>query len=528
MASTSAEAKPIKEKRSAGGVMKLFSGAVIQPILFLSVIGIVLAICAILRLTFMPQVLQTIGTFFFLIFLQAGISNLPVILAVGLTVCFAHKKKNDAAVVGLLTFLVYLYANHTFLQMTGGLIDAETLTGTGQGTVLGLQVDDMGVFAGIIVGCLSGWIFNRTCDKQFPEAMRIYGGSRFAGFCCMMMAVALGIVVTWVWPVLNAAISAIADFVEMTGAFGVFVYGFLNRFLIPTGLHHLVYMPFLYSAIGGTATIAGETYEGAYAIYMAELANPTAITQIDPSVRYMFFGFSKIWGSIGSVLAFIHCARPERKNDVRSMMLPAMGVAILAGITEPLEFLYLFASPLLWFVHSLLDGLGQMLEYVLGFRLMAYGGITDLIPGMIAFPIGMSRWYVYFILGVIMCAAWYFSFVFLIQKLDLKVIGREDTAAAVSMSKASTVGGAKGVAALGDVQDVIDGLGGKDNIKAVVNCMTRLRVDVYDISKVDQDKINRFKNSGIVMKEDNVQIIVGLKVDDVCEAINEKLGVVQE
>lgn len=517
----------IKEKRSAAGVMKLFSGAVIQPILFLSIIGIVLAICAILRLSFMPGFLQTVGTFFFLIFLQAGISNLPVILAVGLAVAFSHKKRTDAAVVGLLSFLVYLYANNTFLSMTGGLIEADTLTGTGQGIVLGIQVDDMGVFGGIIVGCLTGWIFNRTCDKQFPEAMRIYGGSRFAGLCSMMAAVALGIVVTWVWPILNIGINATANFVEWSGAVGMFVYGFLNRFLIPTGLHHLVYMPFLYSAIGGTAQIAGETYEGAYAIYMAELANPTAITEIDPSIRYMFFGFSKIWGSIGSVLAFIHCARPDRKEDVRAMMLPAMGVAILAGITEPLEFLYLFASPLLWFVHSVLDGLGQMFEYVLGFRLMAYSGITDLIPGMIAFPIGVSRWYVYFILGVVFCALWYFSFVFLIQKFELKVPGREDDMA-IAMVQASTATEAKGVAALGDVQDVIDGLGGRDNIKAVINCMTRLRIDVYDISKVNRDQVNRFKNSGIVMKEDNVQIIVGLKVDDVCEMINEKLGIVQD
>lgn len=519
------EAPAIKQKRSAAGVMKLFSGAIIQPILFLSVIGIVLAVCVILRLSFMPAVVQTVGTFFFGVFISAGISNLPVILCVGLTVAFAHKKKTDAAVVAIITFLVYLYANSTFLTMTGRLIDAETLTGTGQGMVLGLQVDDMGVFAGLILGCLIGWIFNRTCDVQFPEALRIYGGSRFSAFCCSMMAVAFAIVVSYVWPVLNAGMNAIADFIEVSGYVGLFIYGFLNRFLIPTGLHHLVYMPFLYSAIGGTATIAGQTYEGAYAIYMAELGNAPQITSIDPSVKYMLFGFSKIFGSIGSVLAFIHCARPERKDDVRAMMIPAMGVAILAGITEPLEFLYLFASPLLWLVHSVLDGLGQTLIFAFGFRLMDYGGILDIVPGVIAFPAGMSRWYVLFLVGAVFTAAWYFSFVFLIQKLDLKVPGREENVVATGTGAAS---GAKGVAALGDVQDIIDGLGGKSNIKAVINCMTRLRVDVYDISKVDQDKINRFKNSGIVMKEDNVQIIVGLKVDDVCEAINEKLGVMAE
>jgi PTS system arbutin-like IIC component len=515
----------IKQKRSASGVMKLFSGAIIQPIMFLSVVGIILAVCVILRLTFMPTVIQTIGTFFFTVFLSAGISNLPVIIAIGLSVALAHKKKTDAAVVSILTFLVYLYANNTFLKMTGRLIQADTLTGTGQGMVLGLQVNDMGVFAGIIIGCLTGWIFNRTCDTQFPEALRIYGGSRFSAFCCTMMAIVFGIVVSYVWPFVNLGINAISTFIGNSGLFGVFVYGFLNRFLIPTGLHHLVYMPFMYSAIGGTATIAGQTYEGAYAIYMAELGNPASVTAVDPSVKYMLFGFSKVWGSIGSVLAFIHCARPERKDDVKAMMLPAMGVAILAGITEPLEFLYLFASPLLWLVHSLLDGLGQMLEFAFGLRLMTQSGILDVIPGIIALPADMTKWYVFFILGVIFTALWYFSFVFLIQKLDLHVPGREENYVATGTT---TVKNAKGVAAMGDVQDIIDGLGGKDNIKAVINCMTRLRVDVKDVSKVDKDKINRFKNSGIVMKEDNVQIIIGLKVDDVCEAINEKLGAVIE
>ncbi|QUC02500.1 PTS transporter subunit EIIC [Atopobium sp. oral taxon 416] len=515
----------VKQKRSALGVMKLFSGAIIQPIVFLSVVGIVLAVCVILRLSFMPAVIQTIGTFFFNVFLPAGISNLPVIIMIGLSVAFAHKKKTDAAVVSILTFLVYLYANNTFLKMTGRLIQADTLAGTGQGMALGLQVNDTGVFAGIIIGCLTGWIFNRTCDTQFPEALRIYGGSRFSAFCCMMMAIAFGIVVSYVWPFVNKGISALSTLIEDSGLFGVFVYGFLNRFLIPTGLHHLVYMPFMYSAIGGTATIAGQTYEGAVPIYTAELGNASTITSIDPSVKYGLFGFSKIWGSIGSVLAFIHCARPERKDDVKAMMLPAMGVALLAGITEPLEFLYLFASPLLWLVHSLLDGLGQMLEFALGFRLMAAGGILDIIPGLIALPAEMTKWYVFFIIGVIFIAVWYFSFVFLIQKLDLHVPGREENYVATGTGAVKNV---KGVASMGDVQDIIDGLGGKSNIKAVINCMTRLRVDVYDISKVDKDKINRFKNSGIVMKKDNVQIIIGLKVDDVCEAINQKLGAITE
>lgn len=260
---TTSQDAAVKQKRSALGVMKLFSGAIIQPIVFLSVVGIVLAVCVILRLSFMPAVIQTIGTFFFNVFLPAGISNLPVIIMIGLSVAFAHKKKTDAAVVSILTFLVYLYANNTFLKMTGRLIQADTLAGTGQGVVLGLQVNDTGVFAGIIIGCLTGWIFNRTCDTQFPEALRIYGGSRFSAFCCMMMAIAFGIVVSYVWPFVNKGISALSTLIEDSGLFGVFVYGFLNRFLIPTGLHHLVYMPFMYSAIGGTATIAGQTYEGA-------------------------------------------------------------------------------------------------------------------------------------------------------------------------------------------------------------------------------------------------------------------------
>ncbi len=537
-------------KKSSGGLMKRFSGAIIQPILYLSVIGILIAFGVLLNLSFMPSFIKAIGSFLEVVVMQAGITNLSVIICVGLTAVFAKKKKSDAAIVGLISFLVYLYANNLFLTNTGMLIDPEsvggTLTGTGQGTVLGIQVDDAGVFMGIILGCLNGWIFNKTCDKQLPDALRIYGGTRWSCFMIILMDIALAIVMAYIWPVLDAGINALTTFIRASGYVGLFVYGFLNRFLIPTGLHHLVYMPFMYTSIGGTATIAGQDYSGAYNIWLAELTNAGSITSIDGSIQYMFFGFSKIWGTIGTVLAFIHTARPERKAQTRALLIPPAMVAILAGITEPLEFLYLFASPVLWLVHSLLDGLFQTLCYVFGFASSQYSGIIDTVVGFIAFP-ALSHWWVWIILGLIGTAAWYFAFVFLINKLNLQTPGREEIegSAIAAVKKAQTQKAAakqtnfadeeteegktgsndmlKSVRELGDPDDIIEGLGGADNIEDLENCFTRLRVTLKDMSKLDEAAINKFKNSGIVKKNDSVQIIIGLRVDDVCAAINERL-----
>lgn len=532
-------------KTDVAGVMKRFSSAMIQPVMFLSVAGIVLALAAVLRMTFMPAVIYGIGDFFYTLMMNGFINNLAVIFCIGLTCALAKKKKTDAAVVGIASFLCFLYADNYWLNLTGGLVDTDVLTGTGQALVLGVQVVDMGVFAAIILGCFNGWIYNKLADVKFPDAVSIYGGTRLGFLVCCIVAGLFGIVATYIWPPVSNAISSLQGFIESSGGIGLFVYGFLNRILIPTGLHHLVYMPFCYTSVGGEAEIAGTVYQGAAMIYAAEIGNISSITAINPSVKYLVFGFSKIFGSVGCVLAFIATAKPEKRAQTKALLIPSCITAVLAGITEPLEFTYLFVSPLLFAVHSVLDGLFQTLLIAVGYMAQC-GSIIDLITGAIIIPWNMSHIYLIIPVGLAAVVIWYVVFRVLIVKLNLKTPGREDDGEEIDLSQmnrkafeaqraAAQVAGASGGAAVvaapagnsydeTDVQHIIDGLGGPDNIVSVMNCFTRLRIDLKDMSLINEDEVNRFKNSGIVRGKSNVQIIVGMKVGDVCEKVLLAMG----
>lgn len=512
-------------------VMKKFSGAIIQPIMFVAVTGIILSVGVILRIDSMPTFLKGIGDFLYNLMMDAGINQLPIIICVGITCAMANRKKVDAAIVSLSMFLFFIYANSAWLSSHNMLTKATEfgLSGTGQAMVLGQQVVDMGVFLGVALGVLTGWIFNKLCDVQFPEMINVYGGTRFVYLVCTFVTIGFAIAMCYVWPGVNSAINACGGFIEKSGNVGLFVYGFLNRFLIPTGMHHLIYVPFLITNLGGTAHIGGEMVSGAYSILMAEFGNIGNITALDPSVKYIFFGFSKVFGCIGIVMAFIKTAKPERKTEVRSLLIPLLLAAVLAGITEPLEFMFLFVSPLLWLVHSVLDGVFQVIIFVLGVRFPFMGGIIDAIPNFVVIPSRLSKWYVLFGVGVVSIFVWYAAFVFLIKKFDIKTPGREDEDS-VSVPQVETKTEIKAAdnglksAVLGDVNDIIEGLGGKENIEVVNNCFTRLRVDVKDTSKINEDKINKFANKGIVKKGNNIQIIIGMKVEIVREDVCQVLG----
>lgn len=510
-----------------------FARAIIQPVMFLTITGTVLALSVILKLQFMPGAIKQCGDFLYNLMMNGYMGQLSVIFCVGLSVAFAKRKKADAAILGLIVFLLFIYANNAWLTLTGSLAKAGAmgLAGTGQTMTLGVQTIDMGVFLGIILGCVTGYVFNKLCDVEFPDIVRIYGGSRLVYLVMIPVVIVLAIVLSYVWPFVNSLISSTAGFMSRSGALGVFIYGFLNRILIPTGLHHLVYMPFLFSPLGGTATIGGKTVSGAMQIWMAQLGNINNIKTLDSSVRFMTFGFSKVFGCIGIALAFIKTAKPENKKVIKGVILPALFVAVMAGITEPFEFSFLFISPLLWVIHSVLDGLFQALAYVLGSRAVLYCGIIDLITSNLPVPIWMSKVYILIILGLIAIPVWYSIFTFLILKLDLKTPGREDSLEEVALTgnandakvKANT--SKENGTGLGDVKDIVEGLGGANNIETVNNCFTRLRIEVKDMNLVNDDVINKFKNSGIVKKGKNVQIIIGMKVQTVCEDMKQYLHI---
>ena len=448
--------------------------------------------------------------------MNGAINHLSIIFCVCIATALAKNKKTDAAIVAVSAFMIFIYANNAWLSLNGMLAESAG-AGTGQAMVLGVQCVDMGVFLGIILGCLIGYIFNKFSDVEFPDVVRIYGGSRLAYIVSIAVTAVLAIVMCYVWPLVNNAISSCLVFINSAGSAGYFVYGFLNRFLIPTGLHHLIYMPFLLTPVGGTAEIAGQAVSGAYPILMAEMGHLADLTALDPSVKYMTYGFTKIFGYIGVTLAFIKTAKPEKKVATRSLLLPLLFVACVAGVTEPLDFMFLFVSPLLWLVHSVLDGLFQVIIFLLGARLQMMSGILNVIPMIIAIPARLSKWYIAFGIGIVAIVVWYFVFTFLIKKFDIKTPGREENdaeAAAIALNEST------------EVNYIIEGLGNQENIVSVSNCFTRLRIEVKDVEKIDEARINQFKNQGIIIKGNNIQIVIGMKVATVCENVKKALNIV--
>lgn len=498
--------------------IQMFSRAIIQPVMFMTVTGLFIAIAAVLKIEQMPEAIITIGNFFFTILSKGVISQLPLIFCVGITAAMAKKKKTDAGILGVTVFLIYIYANNAILTLTNRLADVNeigSLAGTGQAMVLGVQVTDMGVFLGILLGCVSAYVFNKLCDVKFHSYISMYEGTRFAFLVMIFVSIALAVALSYIWPIVNMGIASLVNFVATTGPFGLLVYGFANRMLLPFGLHHLLWMPLYYTPLGGTAHIAGETYSGALNIWLAEIGNISSVTSLDPSVGYLVnFGYIAL--PIGIALALIKTARPENREKIKGVLFPAVSAAIIAGITEPIEFIFLFVSPILWVAHGIIYGLGLLLSNVFGLKLMIHN-IIDTVMYALVVPMELGRQWLIPILLVILTALEYFVFVFLIKKLNIKTIGREVMNDDDLVQSGGQLSESQSVA----LGYIVEGLGGVDNIVEVNNCITRLRIDIVNNDLVDESIIKKYKNSGIIKKNKHIQIVIGVGVDNVKESLVE-------
>lgn len=517
-------------------VMQKFSRSAIMPIKFMAVMGLFLAIAVIMQLQFMPSIIQTFGTLI-KIMMDAMMNNLAIIFCIGIASSMANKKKVEAGLLSLIVFLFFLAANNAWLSLNGMLAKegAMGLFGTGQGLVLGFQVVDMNVFLGMLLGGLTAYIHNKYSDIEFIDLFSIYGGSRFTFILMIPITLVLAISLCYIWPIVNDLIASFSNIILTAGLFGVFLYAFGNRFLIPTGLHHLLWMPFCFTALGGTAEIGGKMYSGAVNIFYAQMANAGTITSLDPSLRFATFGFVKIFGSIAVGLAIIHSAKKERRKEVKGMILPSVFVGAVAGITEPLDFSFLFVSPLLWFVHSLLTAISEVVLWAIGARtFMIYGLIDTVVSNSVLSP-NLTRFYLVIIVGILMSVVWYITFVFLIKKLNIKTPGREEVLEAsnsfVMNSNHNTNLNQESRSATKetssqDLAVVIEGLGGEENIDTVTNCFTRLRVDVKDVKKVSEDMLKQCsQQKGVIINGNNVQVVIGMGVVTFKEAVCDALGI---
>ncbi len=451
------------------------------------------------------------------------INNLGVVFVIGIPAAFAKKDKHHAGIIGFMSYLMYLKTSNVLLEVTGKMAEPSEmlgLIGTGQAEILGIQCVDMSVFGGIILGCIVGYVFNRTSQKSFNGAAQIFSGVRFTFLIMIFVSILFGAADNVIWPWAQKGISALAGVIKNSGTFGLFLYGFLERFLVPTGLHHLVYTPFQFSDLGGVLQAGDNTVVGAYAIAMTELNMP--VEKMSESIYYMAIGFTKMFGYIGIGAAFIHTAYKENKKRVRSTMIPLIVTACLASITEPIDFMFIFCAPVLFVIHAVIAGLFLALLKVFGVTAFCGGNILSSFITNMAAGSEKTNWPMMYVLAAVQIVLYFVVFSFLIKKLDLKTPGRE---AAASEEPAQEGGGVapKNTSLTSNVASLVEGLGGKDNINSTENCFTRLRVNVKDPSLLKDDLINKVPNSGIVKKEDDIQIIIGLKVAEVRTAVEDYL-----
>ena len=498
----------------------VFSKAIIQPVMFMAVTGMILSVCAILKLDIMPDFTKKIGDFIFNILSGGMIGQLSAIFCVGIATALAKPKyKTDAAILGIITFLIFLYANNSWLTITDRLAVAgeQGLYGTGQGMVFGVQVTDMGVFLGISLGVFVGWMVNKFGDIKLHRYLSPYAGTKSVYILIVFATILFAIGLTYAWPIVNSVVEAVVKATTTAGSVGFFFYGFLNRLLLPLGLHHFLWMPIFYTPLGGTAEIAGQVYNGAFNIWLAELGNVSQITTMHPSIGYLS-NFGSISLPIGIAFALWKTARPENKKKVASILIPTVVTAFLAGVTEPLEFLFLFLSPLLWLAHAVVYGFSLFITNLIGINIQFDTGINMFINSF-AFPARLGHQYQIPVIFIVTAALEYFVFKKLIIKLNIPTLGREKYEDASDPVVDSIVSDSDSEFEP-QIQNIVAGLGGADNIENIINCYTRLRVDVKDESKVNIKILKeKVKASGIVDKGKHIQIIIGIGVEQEREKV---------
>lgn len=534
-----------KKKFNFKAPLEVFAKSIVQPMMYLSVAGILLIVGIILTNKTICAVIPVLGSGPFQLVgavvyqsLMFIINNLSILFCVGIAGAMAKKNKGHASLIALMSFFLFLQANNIVLNATGSLAEASGmlgLTGTGQATVMGIQVLDTGVFGGIILGCITGAVFNKYSNKQFPIALSMFSGVRFP-FLIMIIISWIMIIISWimgagfciVWPPVQGAISSVAGIIKESGNIGLFIYGMLNKLLVPTGLHHLIYTPFQFSDVGGTLTLGDQVIAGAYPIRVAEMAMTGQ--PFSDSTYFNSYTFNNLWPYIGIGLAFIFTAYKQNKDKTKAVIIPLIITAVLSCVTEPMDFLFVFAAPVLFVVHSILSGVFLVLLKVLSVPASTAGGIINIVVSNLVLGVDKTNWPVMLVLGVLNAALYFFLFTFLIKKLNLHTPGREEeselaesvaegeAAASVAVKQGAVADApAQGVDA--GIADLVAGLGGKDNIEELENCFTRLRVNVKNPDLINEDLINHVPNSGINRNGNNIQIIFGMKVAEMRDKV---------
>ena len=457
---------------------------------------------------------------------SAVFDNLPLIFAVGVAIGMAKKEKEVSALSAVIAYFVMNTAINAMLTITGQILEnGEIAESVLEGTitsVCGIQSLQMGVFGGIIVGLGVAALHNRFYRIQLPNALSFFGGTRFVPIISTIVYMFVGILMYFVWPVVQNGIYALGGLVTGSGYVGTLIFGLIKRALIPFGLHHVFYMPFWQTAVGGTMEVAGQMVQGGQNIFFAQLADSANIAHFSADATRYFSGefIFMIFGLPGAALAMYHCAKPEKKKAAGGLLLSAALACMATGITEPLEFSFLFVAPALFVVQVILAGTAYMIAHILNIAvgLTFSGGLLDFFLFGILQGNEKTSWMRVIPVGILYFFLYYFIFKFMIKKFDFKTPGREDDDVETKLYTKADVKARKeaqndGVASEDAMSEAITkGLGGKKNISDVDCCATRLRCTVHDAAKVSDSILKATGASGVVHKGNGVQVIYGPNV----------------
>lgn len=500
------------------------------------------------------------GTLLYAVFTvmkQAGdivFANLPILFAMGVAIGMARREKEVAALAAAVAFFIMHASISAMITINGG---TENLLAGASASVVGITSLQMGVFGGIIVGLGVAALHNRFYQIELPQVLSFFGGTRFVPIISALVYTLVGILMYYIWPPIQGVIYSVGNVVLNSGYVGTWIYGIMERALIPFGLHHVFYLPFWQTAVGGTMEVGGRLVEGAQNIFFAQLADPSVEKFAVSATRFMSGKFPlMIFGLPGAALAMYKTARPEKRKAVEGLLLSAALTSMLTGITEPLEFTFLFVAPALYAIHCVLAGAAYMLMHIfnVGVGMTFSGGFIDLFLFGILQGNAKTNWIWVVIVGIVYFIVYYFLFTFLIRKFDLKTPGREISdevklyhrsdvdkkrrggkREGIKDGGALNSGNTSGGSASGGMSEndeisarICDGLGGRDNISDVDCCATRLRCTVYQSSKVKTDVLKSTGASGVIQKGNGVQVIYGPRVTVIKSHLEDYLEKISE
>lgn len=468
----------------------------------------------------------TILNAFFTVIKEAGqivFNNLSIIFAIGIAIGMAKKEKAVAALSSAIAFLVMHQAISTLLEIDGQIINgqiAQSVPLGAIGSTCGIQSLELGVSGGIIVGFYVAFLHNRFYKVELPATLSFFSGTHFVPIICTIASIVVGTILFFIWPVLQDAIFAFSEVIQKSGYFGTLLFGLIKRALIPLGLHHVFYLPFWQTGLGSSMIIDGQLIQGAQNVFFAQLASPETIHFSVDATRFFSGEFIfMMFGLPGAALAMYHCAKDSNKKLVGGLFFSAALTSVLTGITEPIEFTFLFSAPILYGVHIVLAGTAYMIAHILnvGVGLTFSAGAIDFFLFGILQGNAKTNWLSVLAVGIIYFFLYYFSFKFLIKKFDLKTIGRTEGIDENDKQLFSLHGPEKTkrekLFGLDDLSfEIAEALGGSKNILDVDCCTSRLRATLVDISLINEQAIMKTGASGIIKRGKGAQITYGPKV----------------